>query len=85
VKKPDSMEGAQNQRILPVIVDDRGHDLAVGFRVAPQLILHQPPRGVALPFHQLAEEPFGRAGVAIPLSRNLSRTTISIREAVPDP
>ena len=50
----------------------------MGSSVALQLVSHQLPRSASLPLQELAEEPFGRTGVAISLNQDLDDITVLV-------
>jgi hypothetical protein len=54
--------------ITPCVVVHGRKDYPVRCRVAPQLVCHDATWLVLLSPQQLAKEPFGRAGIAMPLN-----------------
>lgn len=59
------------------MIDGR-HDISAGRAVVSQLVRDQLPRRAPLPFQQLAEEPFGRTGTAIPLHQDVDHVSVLI-------
>lgn len=65
-------------RVASGVVIHGRHDVSVGGAVAPQLVRNQLPRLVPLPLQKLAEEPSGRAGIAISLYQDVDHVSVLI-------
>src|SRR5665811_1593572 len=65
-------------RVLRRVVLHRSHHAPASRTVALQLVRHQLPRRALLALEQLAEEPFGRAGVAISLNQDVDHVALLV-------